>query len=81
MKASIWVTAAMVAGFFASPAYAGEEHGHCSGAAVCAGDATCEKQGWKEMTKEECAKIEGAKFEESSHEGEAHKDEKHEHKK
>ncbi|MCB1505239.1 MAG: hypothetical protein AB7U75_05655 [Hyphomicrobiaceae bacterium] len=81
MKASSRVIAAIVAGLLTGPAIAGEEHGHCSGAAVCQGDAACEKRGWKEMTKEDCAKIEGAKFEESSHEGEGHKDEKHEHKK
>lgn len=58
-----------------------DDHGHCSGTNVCAGDASCEKQGFKEMTKEECAKIEGAKFEASSHAGEDHKDDKHDHDK
>lgn len=60
-------------------ALAGEEHGHCTGANVCKGDAACEKQGWKEMTKDECAKFEGAKFADSDHAGEGHKDEKHDH--
>ena len=64
-----------------SPTLAGEEHGHCSGANVCQGDAACEKQGWKELTKDECAKIDGAKFEASSHAGEDHKDGKHGHDK
>lgn len=81
MKTSSWFIAAVISGVIAGPVYAGEEHGHCSGSAVCQGDADCEKQGWKEMTKDECAKIEGAKFEASTHEGENHKDEKHDHKK
>lgn len=63
------------------PAFAGEDHGHCSGANVCAGDAACEKQGYKELTKDECSKIDGAKFEASAHEGEGHKDGKHDHDK
>lgn len=63
------------------PAFAAEEHGHCSGASVCKGDAACEKQGFKELTKEECSKIGGAKFEASSHAGESHKDGKHDHDK
>jgi hypothetical protein len=64
---------------FVPLAYAGEEHGHCSGANVCQGDAACEKQGFKELTKEECAKVEGAAFAESKHEGENHKDAPHDH--
>lgn len=68
-------------GVLAMPAVAAEEHGHCSGANVCKGDAACEKQGYKELTKEACAKIPGAKFETSSHAGEQHKDGKHDHKK
>ncbi len=63
------------------PAFAGEEHGHCSGANVCKGDAACEKQGHKELTKDECSKIEGAKFEASTHAGEKHSDGKHDHDK
>lgn len=66
---------------FSYPTLASEEHGHCSGANVCQGDAACEKQGWKELTKDECAKIDGAKFEASSHAGEGHKDGKHSHDK
>lgn len=62
-------------------ASAAEEHGHCSGTNVCKGDAACEKKGFKETTREQCAKIEGAKFEASSHAGEAHKDDNHDHKK
>lgn len=81
MKTSSWVIAAVIAGYFSGPAFAGEQHGHCSGTAVCQSDAVCEKQGWKEMTKDECAKIEGASFKASAHEGENHKDEKHDHKK
>ncbi len=65
----------------AGAAIAGEEHGHCTGANVCKGDAACEKQGWKEMTKDECAKIDGAKFAVSEHAGEDHKDAKHDHEK
>lgn len=63
------------------PAFGAEEHGHCSGPNVCQGDAACLKQGYKELTKEQCTKIEGAKFEVSTHAGEAHKDDKHDHKK
>lgn len=63
------------------PAFAGEDHGHCSGPAVCAGDAACEKQGYKELTKDQCAKIDGAKFEVTAHQGETHKDGKHDHDK
>ncbi len=59
------------------PAFAGDDHGHCSGANVCAGDAACEKQGYKELSKDECSKIDGAKFEASSHAGEDHKDGDH----
>jgi len=81
MKASCWVIAAMIAGPLAGPVYEEEEHGHCSGDAVCQGDAVCEKQGWKELRKDECEKIDGAKFEASSHEGENHENEKHDHKK
>lgn len=79
----ISMAAVVAAGLFLAipAAVAGEEHGHCSGANVCAGDAACEKQGWKETTKDECAKIEGAKFAESSHEGEEHKDAAHDHEK
>ena len=65
----------------ALPALAGEEHGHCSGANVCKGDAACQQRGYKELTKEECAKIVGAKFETSSHAGDGHKDANHDHKK
>lgn len=65
----------------ASPALAHEAHGHCSGPSVCQGDAACEKQGYKELTKEECGKISGAKFEASDHKGENHKDDGHDHKK
>lgn len=72
---------AFVVSVAALPAVAGEEHGHCSGANVCKGDAACEKQGWKELTKDECGKIEGAKFEASSHAGEDHKDAGHDHDK
>ena len=81
MKANSLAALVVIGGLFSAQAYAGEDHGHCSGPAVCQGDAACEKQGWKELTKDECAKIEGAKFEASSHEGENHKDEKHDHKK
>ncbi len=65
----------------AATAIAGEEHGHCSGAAVCKGDAACEKQGYKDLSKDECSKISGSKFEASKHEGEDHKDGKHGHDK
>lgn len=75
------VVAAVGFGVLSLPAIAAEEHGHCSGANVCKGDAACEKQGYKELTKEACAKISGAKFETSSHAGEQHKDGKHDHKK
>lgn len=68
-------------GALSVPAFSAEEHGHCSGPAVCAGDAACEKQGYKELTKDQCAKIDGAKFEATSHQGEAHKDGKHDHDK
>lgn len=64
----------------AVPASAHEEHGHCKGDNVCQGDAACEKQGFKELTKEECAKIDGAKFEASDHKGEDHKHKGHDHK-
>jgi hypothetical protein len=64
----------------AVPASAHEEHGHCSGANVCQGDAACEKQGFKELSKEQCEKIEGAKFTASDHKGEDHKHEGHDHK-
>lgn len=64
----------------AVPAFAHEEHGHCKGANVCKGDAACEKQGFKELTKDECGKIEGAKFEASDHKGEKHKHDGHDHK-
>lgn len=63
------------------PALSGEDHGHCSGPNVCAGDAACEKQGYKELSKDECAKIDGAKFEASSHDGDGHKDGDHDHDK
>lgn len=63
------------------PAAAHEDHGHCSGANVCQGDAACEKQGFKELTKEECSKIDGAKFVASDHKGENHKHDDHDHKK
>ena len=68
-------------GAISAPALSSEEHGHCSGPAVCAGDAACEKQGYKELTKDQCAKIDGAKFEATGHQGEAHKDGKHDHDK
>jgi hypothetical protein len=55
-------------------AVADDHHGHCSGPNVCAGDAECTKNGFKELTKDECAKIEGSKFEASTHAGEDHKD-------
>lgn len=71
------VGAIAVFAIFSSAAYAGEEHGHCSGPNVCAGDAACEKQGWKDLTKDECAKIDGAKFEPSAHAGETHADAPH----
>lgn len=74
-------SAFLFVGAAALPAIAGEEHGHCTGASVCKGDAACEKQGFKELTKEECSKIDGAKFEASSHAGEGHKDDGHDHKK
>lgn len=61
------------------PVRAGEEHGHCSGPNVCKGDAECEKKGFKELTREQCAKVDGARFEASSHAGDGHKDEKHDH--
>ncbi len=63
--------------FAGSATLAGEEHGHCSGAIVCAGDAACEKQGWKELTKDECAKIDGSTFDASTHAGEEHSDPPH----
>lgn len=68
---------ALSLGALSLPALSAEDHGHCSGANVCAGDAACEKQGYKELTKDECSKIDGAKFEASSHEGEGHKDGDH----
>lgn len=81
MKSIIRVTAsAAILTFAAVPSFAHEDHGHCSGANVCKGDAACEKQGYKELTKEECGKISGAKFEASSHAGENHSD-KHDHDK
>jgi hypothetical protein len=49
--------------WFPVPVLAGDHHGHCSGANVCAGDAACVKQGYKELSKDECSKIDGAKFE------------------
>lgn len=83
MKSTIRMTALALVGFVAisGPALADEDHGHCSGANVCKGDAACEKQGYKELTKDECAKIDGAKFEASSHAGENHKDGDHSHDK
>lgn len=83
MKSTLRSISAALLLFSASslPVVAGEDHGHCSGANVCAGDAACEKQGYKELTKDECSKIEGAKFEASSHEGEGHKDDGHDHDK
>lgn len=81
MKNAIRLAVFAFVGAVAVPAFAGEEHGHCSGANVCQGDATCLKQGYKEVTKEQCAKIDGAKFEASSHAGEDHKDGKHDHDK
>lgn len=80
MKTIIRIAAITFVGALAVPAFAGEEHGHCKGTNVCKGDASCEKQGFKELTKDECAKIDGAKFEASSHAGEDHKDGKHDHK-
>lgn len=78
MKSTIRITvAALGLAALSLPALAGDDHGHCSGANVCAGDAACEKQGYKELTKDECAKIDGAKFEASSHRGEDHKDGDH----
>lgn len=65
----------------AHAARADDAHGHCSGATVCQGDATCEKQGYKELTKDECAKISGATFKASDHKGEGHKEDGHDHKK
>ena len=79
--ARLTVAPFMSLGAFSLPAFSAEDHGHCSGPNVCKGDAACEKQGHKEMTKEACAKIPGAKFEASSHAGESHKDGKHDHKK
>lgn len=83
MKSTVRITAIALfsVGMISLPALADEDHGHCSGANVCAGDAACEKQGYKELTKDECSKIEGAKFEASSHEGEGHKDGEHDHDK
>ncbi|WP_334151578.1 hypothetical protein [Hyphomicrobium sp.] len=82
MKSAIRITVlAFSFGALSLPALAGEEHGHCTGANVCQGDAACEKQGYKELTKDECAKIDGAKFEASSHAGEGHEDGKHDHDK
>ena len=75
------IIAITTASLFAATAFAGEEHGHCSGPSVCQGDVACEKQGWKELTKDECAKIDGATFEASSHQGENHKDAEHDDKK
>lgn len=75
------IIAIATASLFSAAALAGEEHGHCKGPSVCQGDAACEKQGWKDLTKDECAKIDGATFEASSHEGEDHKDADHDHKK
>ena len=75
------VLSSICTGAFILPSFAAEEHGHCSGANVCKGDAACLKQGYKELTKEQCAKIQGAKFETSSHAGENHKDGDHDHKK
>lgn len=63
------------------PIAAAEEHGHCSGAKVCGGDADCQKKGYKDLTKDECSKIEGSKFEASAHGNEDHKDAKHDHDK
>ncbi|MBY0558504.1 hypothetical protein [Hyphomicrobium sp.] len=78
---SLTAVAAVSMGMLGSPVLAAEEHGHCSGANVCGGDANCEKQGYKDMTKDQCSKIDGAKFEASGHGGEDHKDEKHGHDK
>lgn len=80
MTRTLSVCAIVLLSVIATPVMAGEEHGHCSGANVCKGDAACEKQGFKELTKEDCSKIDGAKFEASSHAGEDHKDGKHDHK-
>jgi hypothetical protein len=78
MKSAIRITlVAFSLGAFSLPALSDEDHGHCSGVNVCAGDAACEKQGYKELTKDECSKIDGAKFEASSHAGEDHKDGDH----
>lgn len=82
---SVAASAFLLAAAGSGPVLAGDHHGHCSGANVCAGDAACVKQGYKELSKDECSKIDGAKFEASSHEGEGHKDggdhEKHDHDK
>lgn len=77
---AVVVTAALAVLMAAVPAFAHEDHGHCSGAKVCQGDAACEKQGYKELSKEQCEKIEGAKFKASDHKGENHKHEGHDHK-
>lgn len=80
-KTTLAAIVAVLSLFGAASVQAHEEHGHCSGAAVCQGDAACEKQGYKELTKDECAKISGAKFEASDHKGEDHKHDDHDHKK
>lgn len=79
MSSTIRVAAVTLFGLAAliGTSVAEEEHGHCSGANVCQGDAACEKVGHKELTKEECTKIDGAKFEPSSHKNEPHEDPDH----
>lgn len=78
---SLTAVAFVSMGMLVSSAQAAEEHGHCSGANVCGDDANCKKQGYKDLTKDQCSKIEGSKFEASGHGGEDHKDEKHGHDK
>ncbi len=83
MKSIISLTASGILSMalLVMPVAAAEEHGHCSGANVCGSDADCQKQGYMDLTKDQCSKIEGAKFEASGHGGEDHKDEKHGHDK